>query len=160
MTPALPHAPCTRGRLATAKAERETNRQRGGRRDLRPNSPPPPCPAHQTLGDVYVQDPQQDGAHSPEPVKYPCVVLAESRRALENRGPKFTLRTAGGGESNLKVKKKETLAFRGVSPSSSGNGPSLTLAEWCRCPEPGWAVCCPKISAVPLPSTTWLGAAD
>ena len=25
-------------------------------------------------------------------------------RVLGNRGPKFTLRTAGGGESNLKVK--------------------------------------------------------
>jgi hypothetical protein len=80
--------------------------------DLQPNSfPPQRCPAHQTLGDVDVQDPQPDGDHNPEPVEvtlmFTCVVLAEPRRAPENRGPKFTLRNAGGGESNLKVKKKE-----------------------------------------------------
>ena len=43
----------------------------------------------------------------------------------------------------------------GVSPSSSGHRPSLALAEWCRCPEPGWAVCCPFGFAVTLPTTTW-----
>ena len=46
------------------------------------------------------------------------------------------------------------LAFKGVSPSSSGNGPSLTFAEWRRCPEPGCAVCCPFNPAVALPTTT------
>jgi hypothetical protein len=47
---------------------------------------------------------QPDGDRKTKPAKLPCVVLAEPRRAPENRGPKFTLRTAGGGESNLKVK--------------------------------------------------------
>ena len=80
--------------------------QRGEQRDQQSNLSPPRCPAHQTLGDVDVQDPQPDGAHNPEPVKLPCVVLAESRRAPENRGPKLTLRTAGGGENNRKVQKQ------------------------------------------------------
>ena len=40
---------------------------------------------------------------NPWSAKLPRVVLAEPRRVSEYRGPKFTLRTAGGGESDLKV---------------------------------------------------------
>ena len=83
------------------------------------------CPAHQTLGDVDVQDPQPDGDHNPEPVKLPCVVLAEPRRAPENRGPKFTMRTAGGDESNLKVKSHHLLAF---TSSTSMNNSTVIIS--------------------------------
>ena len=40
---------------------------RGEASSLAP-SPSPPCPAHQTLGDVDIQDPQPDGAYNPEPM--------------------------------------------------------------------------------------------
>ena len=50
-----------------------------------PPSPTHTLPAYQILEDVDVQDPQPDGAHNPEPVKLPCVVLAEPRLAPENR---------------------------------------------------------------------------
>ena len=74
----------------------------------------PRCHYLTNWGDVDVEDPQPDGAHKPKPI-----AASETRegggvrlvltRAPENRGPEeFTLRTASGGESNLKVKSNMT----------------------------------------------------
>jgi len=63
------------------------------------------------------------------PSKLPCVVLAEPRRSPENRGPKLTLRIAGDGENNRKVK---SWVYPGSRPSTRIHGGRAGLVDSAR----------------------------